>query len=330
MGRRWIGLVVAATIASGLMALGARADEQSDWLKARQVRFTAFQAAHPHPEAELVQIKAKTAALLAAAKVMDPAAVDKPALTWKAAEHPVELWDGPDLPQMVVVPAGEFSMGSPPAEFNHQSYEAPLHRVRIAYSFAVGKYPITVGEFARFAAETGYDAGDSCYTSESGPQPRSGRSWRQPSFPQTADHPAVCLNWNDAQAYAAWLTKKTGHDYRLLSEAEYEYVNRAGSQTSYWWGEDPAAACLNANGADLDALARFSQMRSNTACHDGFVFTSPVGSFRPNPFGLYDITGNAWSWLEDCWNDEIELFLYRQTPSDRKLALHMNKVCNVQ
>ena len=264
-----------------LAALAAHADDPSAWLKDRQARFAAFHAAHPHPDAEIARIKAKTAALLAAAPPMDPA-VDKPPLSWKATDKPEELWDGADLPEMIVVPAGEYSMGSPTTEYNHQSYEAPLHRVRVGYSFAVGKYPITVGEFARFVAETGYDAGDSCFTSEGGQQPRSGRSWRNPSFPQTSDHPAVCLNWNDAQAYVSWLVKKTGHAYRLLSEAEYEYVNRAGSQTSYWWGEDAAAACLYANGADLDALTHFPQMRANT-CHDGYVFTSPVGSSSPTP-----------------------------------------------
>lgn len=303
MHRLWVRVAGVAAFAASLTAFAARADDTSAWLKDRQARFAAFQAAHPHPDAELAKIKAKTAALLAAAPPLDPAAVDKPALSWKASDKPVELWDGADLPEMIVVPAGEYSMGSPATEYNHQSYEAPLHRVRIAYSFAVGKYPITVGEFARFVADSGYDAGDSCFTSEGGQQPRSGRSWRQPSFPQTNDHPAVCLNWNDAQAYVDWLAKKTGHKYRLLSEAEYEYVNRAGSQASYWWGEDQAAACLYANGADLDALTHFPQMRANTACHDGYVFTSPVGSFKPNPFGLYDITGNAWSWLADCWNE---------------------------
>jgi formylglycine-generating enzyme required for sulfatase activity len=301
MDRRWISIACIAAVGASLAALSAHADDPSAWLKDRQARFAAFHAAHPHPDAEIARIKAKTAALLAAAPPMDPA-VDKPPLSWKATDKPEELWDGADLPEMIVVPAGEYSMGSPTTEYNHQSYEAPLHRVRVGYSFAVGKYPITVGEFARFVAETGYDAGDSCFTSEGGQQPRSGRSWRNPSFPQTSDHPAVCLNWNDAQAYVSWLAKTTGHAYRLLSEAEYEYVNRAGSQTSYWWGEDAAAACLYANGADLDALTHFPQMRANT-CHDGYVFTSPVGSFKPNPFGLYDITGNAWSWLADCWNE---------------------------
>jgi len=288
MRRRWIGIAGVAALAASLTAFAAHADDLSVWLKDRQARFAAFQAAHRHSDAEIARIKARTAALLAAATAMDPAAVDKPALSWKTSDKPVELWDGADLPQMVVVPAGEYSMGSPTTEYNHQSYEAPLHRVRIAYSFAVGKYPVTVAEFARFVADTGYDAGDSCFTSESGQQPRSGRSWRQPSFPQTNDHPAVCLNWNDAQAYVAWLAKKTGRPYRMMSEAEFEYANRAGSTTTFWWGDDIGKNHANCNGCG-------SQWDRKMA--------SPERSFPPNPFGLYDTAGNAWSWMADCWND---------------------------
>jgi formylglycine-generating enzyme required for sulfatase activity len=295
---------LALLAALSFIALKAKADDPDAWLQDRQARFSAYRAAHPNPDAEIAQIKAKTAALIAASAPKGDlqAALDQPPVIWRAAAQPLELWDGADFPQMIVVPAGEYAMGSAASEVNHQTYEGPRHRVRIGYSFAVGKYPITVGEFAVFVADTHYDAGDQCFTTEEGDQPRRGRDWRNPSFAQTPTHPAVCLNWNDAQAYVAWLSRKTGHAYRLLSEAEYEYINRAGSTTVYWWGDDPAAACAYANGADLDTKARFPQMTTNT-CHDGYVFTSPVGSFKPNPFGLYDTTGNAWSWLSDCWND---------------------------
>ncbi|HVY33695.1 MAG TPA: formylglycine-generating enzyme family protein [Caulobacteraceae bacterium] len=285
--------LLAALVLSALVGAGARADDPTVWLKDRQARFAAYRAAHPHPDAEIAAIKAKTAA-------------------WKATEKPLELWDGAELPEMIVVPAGEFAMGSPDAEPNHQNSEAPRHRVRIGYPFAVGKYLVTVGEFARFAAETHYEAGDQCLTMEGGGlDSRTGRDWRHVGFDQTDNHPVICMSYGDAEAYVAWLSKKTGHAYRLLSEAESEYVNRAGSDAAYWWGDDPAAACTYANGADLDAKAQLPQLSANPACHDGYVFTSPVGSFKPNPFGLYDTTGDAWSWTDDCANDS-----YAGAPSD--------------
>jgi formylglycine-generating enzyme required for sulfatase activity len=130
-------------------------------------------------------------------------------------------------------------------------------------------------------------------------------NWRRPGFEQTGDHPAVCLSWNDAVAYADWLTKETGRPYRLPSEAEWEYAVRAGTTTSRFWGDDPNGACTYANVADRSAEARFPGGAVHD-CDDGHVFTAPVGSFKPNPFGLLDIQGNAWEWVQDCWNDGYE------------------------
>ncbi len=270
-GRR-VSVVAAALAAFALTSIAARADDAAAWLRDRQGRFAAYRAAHPNPDAEIAGIKAKTAALVAAAGSAGAlqAAVDRAPLSWRVSDKPLVLWDGPQFPQMIVIPAGEFTMGSKVGEYDHRAWETPRHRVRIANSFAVGQYPVTVGEFARFVAETGYDAGDQCFTSEGGQQPRSGRDWRRPSFDQTNDDPVGCLNYGDTLAYVAWLSKKTGHAYRLLSEAEAEYVNRAGSTTVFWWGDDPAAACAYANGADLDAQARFAQLTANS-CHDGYV-----------------------------------------------------------
>ncbi len=312
------GWIAAAAISMfSLTALAAKAEDSAAWLKDRQARFAAYHAAHPSPDAEIAQIGAKTAALVAAAGPAGEiqAAVDHAPLSWRTSDKLIELWDGADYPETIAVPAGEFSMGSKAEEFDHRAYETPRHRVRIGYSMAVGKYHVTLGEFARFVADTGYDAGNQCFTSEEGRQPRPGRNWRNPSFEQTSTHAAVCINWKDAQAYVAWLSRKTGHAYRLLSEAENEYVNRAGSTTSYWWGEDASAACAYANEADADAKVRFPQLTANT-CHDGYVFTAPEGSFKPNPFGLYDTASNVWSWLEDCFNDN-----YKGAPTDGSPSL---------
>lgn len=203
-------------------------------------------------------------------------------------------------PEMVWIPPGQFMMGSTDAGPTNHPTEGPLHSVSISYSFAFSRYPITVREFRAFVSETGYDAGSQCITSHDGEFAlHEGRNWSSPDFSQEDNNPAVCINWDDANAYAAWLSKKTGKSYRIPSEAEYEYANRAGTSTTYWWGNDPGLTCEYANGADLDLKAKRPKIPA-AECHDGFAYTSPVGRFRPNAFGLYDTTGNVWVWTLDC------------------------------
>ncbi len=298
MNQGWARIGALAALAA-LAFTTARADDASVW-KARQARYAAFSQTHSHPDAEIARIKARTAALIAKAAPFDPTAIDQPPAIWRASARPVALWDGADYPEMIVVPAGEFTMGSQDAETGRAANESPRHRVRIGYSFAVGKYPVTKGEFARFVAETGFNPGDSCFNFEPGDQPHPGRNFEKAGIDQTIDDPAVCMNEVNAQTYVNWLSRKTGHAYRLLSESEYEYAARAGTTTPFWWGEDANAVCAYANGADLDTHAQFPKM-SAAPCHDGFTTFAPVGSFKPNPFGLYDMAGNAWSILEDCW-----------------------------
>lgn len=302
----WTGIAVVAALAvSGICTASAKADDMSAWLQARQARFAAFRTAHPHTAAEIARIKAKTVALVKAAAVFDPTALDAAPLIWTASAKPLRLWDGPAYPEMVVIPAGEYTMGSPDAEAGRDVDEGPRHRVRIGYSFAMGITHVTVGEFKRFVSETHYDAGSSCVTNEPGAQPHPGRNFLNPGYSQTIDDPAVCMSLDSIQAYLAWLSRKTGHAYRLPSEAEYEYAERAGSITPWWWGSDPDAQCANANGSDLDTQARFPKLKAAN-CHDGYVFTAPVGRFKPNPFGLYDMAGEAWTVVADCWNDSYE------------------------
>ena len=141
---------------------------------------------------------------------------------------------------------------------------------------------------------------------------RSGLDWRNPGYRQDSGHPAVCVSWDDAQAYVSWLSRTTGHRYRLLSEAEWEYAARAGSGAARYWGNDEAGQCRHANGADGALRNRYSDWKWPTAtCNDGFVHTSPAGSFSANDFGLHDMLGNAWEWAEDCWHDD-----YSGAPSD--------------
>jgi formylglycine-generating enzyme required for sulfatase activity len=130
----------------------------------------------------------------------------------------------------------------------------------------------------------------------------AGKSWRDPGFKQGAAHPAVCLSWNDAQAYAAWQSKRSGKTYRLPSEAEWEYAARAGTSTSRYWGEDPKQACKFANVADRNLRAKYPNFPIHD-CDDRHAATAPVGSFLPNALGLYDMLGNVWEWTQDCWSE---------------------------
>ena len=181
-------------------------------------------------------------------------------------------------PEMVVVPAGSFMMGALPSEKGQDDDEGPVHRVTIAEPFAVGVYEVTFEEW------------DACVSGGGcGGYIPSGEGWGRGS------RPVINVGWNDAQAYVVWLSRKTGEAYRLLSEAEWEYAARAGTTTRYHWGDD------------------FGRNRANcgSRCRDGFPNTAPVGSFAANGFGLHDMHGNVWEWVEDCWKGS-----YVGAPSD--------------
>ena len=114
--------------------------------------------------------------------------------------------------------------------------------------------------------------------------------------------PVINVSWEDARAYAAWLSRKTGEGYRLLSEAEWEYAARAGTTSAYYWGADADSGCDYMNGADATAKSSNSEW-TTVSCDDGYLNTAPAGSFKPNRFGLYDVTGNVWEWVEDCYEN---------------------------
>ena len=216
--------------------------------------------------------------------------------------------DCDECPELVVVPSGSFEMGSPSSEEGRWDNEGPVHRVRIAQPFAVGMYEVTRGQWRRFVEETGHSSGHSCWTYEGGEwAERSGRSWRNPGFSQGEEHPVVCVSWEDARAYVGWLSRKTGEGYRLLSESEWEYVARAGTSTSRYWGESEAGQCRHANGADRALKSRYRDWEWKTAsCDDGYIHTSPVGRYTRNGYGLYDVLGNVWEWTRDCWNGSYD------------------------
>ena len=230
--------------------------------------------------------------------------------------------DCSDCPEMVVIGPGSFEMGSPASEEGRFDDEGPQHHVNFERAFALGRTEVTVGEFRRFVSASGYvsdaerHAGGKrgCYTWEGGDGKfgwRDGKNWRSPGFAQTEQHPVVCVSWNDARAYVVWLARRTGKAYRLPSEAEWEYAARGGTSTSRPWGDKLDEACTYANLADQSTGPRGLTWPVRHECSDGYWFTAPVGSYRANAFGLSDMIGNAWEWVEDVWHDN-----YQGAPQD--------------
>jgi formylglycine-generating enzyme required for sulfatase activity len=226
------------------------------------------------------------------------------------------LHDCPDCPEMIVVPPGRFLMGASAGEEEreqvpqpYRTRSQPITEITIARPFAIGRYPVTRGEFAIFVAATGHRAEGGCFTLSFARDPpqqfEEARDWRSPGFAQTDQHPVVCVSRADAQDYARWLGQRTGQPYRLPSEAEWEYAARAGTTTARFWDAAQGDICEYANVADRTftrALNFGTDPRYNFACTDGHVHTAPVGSYRPNAFGLYDMLGNVWQWVDDCRN----------------------------
>ncbi len=204
-------------------------------------------------------------------------------------------------PLMVEVPPGHFTAGPGYIERaawpDSYEYHHNLH-IEIGYRLAVGVYEVKRGEFARFVEATGHDARGSCSTNEYGSwRNRQNRDWSNPGYAQTDDHPVVCINWGDAQAYVKWLSSISGASYRLLSDSEWEYVARAGTVKARYWGHlFDVNQCAHVNGADTT-----TDIENRSLCSDGYKRTAPVGSFSKNEFGLYDVLGNVWEWVQDCW-----------------------------
>ena len=209
--------------------------------------------------------------------------VKQPPMTKTQPQKPVSLTgkvvrdrlkNGELGPEMVVVPAGSFHMGDIQGG---DQYALPIRTVKIQKPLAIGRYEVTFAEYDQFATAAGH-----WLPRDSG----WGRDRR----------PVINILWRDATEYAKWLSEQTGRRYRLPSEAEWEYAARGGRETAYWWGKQLLKAMANCNGCG-------SQWDNKQ--------TSPVGSFKPNPFGLYDTSGNVWEWIEDCWHDN-----YNRAPAD--------------
>lgn len=220
--------------------------------------------------------------------------------------------DCPECPEMVVIPAGSFDMGSPDSEEGRDDDEGPVHRVKVA-AFALGRTEITRAQFLAFVKQTKYVAGDKCWMFEDGRFSEREGDWRKPGFPQDYRHPVTCIGWNDARAYALWMSGKTGKQYRLPTEAEWEYAARGNTGSSRYWGDNPDEACKYANVTDATAKEQIPGALAWLAhnCTDSFAYTAPTGHFKANAFGLKDMLGNVWEWTEDSYYDS-----YDDAPAD--------------
>jgi formylglycine-generating enzyme required for sulfatase activity len=227
-------------------------------------------------------------------------------------------------PAVVVIPTGEFTMGSPDSEEGHRSNEEPQRQVKIGTGFALGEDDVTVVQFRAFVSDADYQTDaeklgtSSAYDEESGRMiDRRGASWKDDFLGEKAadNLPVVHVSWNDARAYALWLAARTGKKYRLPSEAEFEYALRAGSTTRYPWGDkNPTQVYANLTG-DGDRSPRLHRgwAKAFPRYSDGFWGPAPVGSFAPNKFSLQDIDGNVSAWIEDCWHEN-----YTRAPADSR------------
>ena len=208
--------------------------------------------------------------------------------------------------KLTLIPPGIFTMGAPPDEQWQSDDEGPQHQVTLTKAFYMGEHHVTVGQFRQFVQAAGYQTeaarGTGALISHGMAYKwEANGSWKNVGFPQADDHPVLCVSWLDAVAFGAWLSKKEGKTYLLPTEAQWEYCCRAGTQTAYPWGNNPHDGKGWANCADL-TLNDKSPDRFTFNWRDGFVYTSPVGSFRANGFGLYDMIGNALQWCDD-WYD---------------------------
>ena len=215
------------------------------------------------------------------------------------------IQDCDDCPELVVIPPGNFLMGTEvnAREVQMDRGEGPRVPITIDYKFLMGRTEVTHGQFKEFADETGYPARGGCRVWDGEFDERDDATWRNPYQPKRPrdDHPVGCVSWEDAQAYVDWLSEKAGVPYRLPTEAEWEYAGRAGTETPRFWGNSANQACEWANTFDIDAAEEYPFPWYPAACRDGYADLAPVASFKPNAFGLYDMIGNVWEWSQDCF-----------------------------
>ncbi|MAH84769.1 MAG: hypothetical protein CMF65_09325 [Magnetovibrio sp.] len=191
-------------------------------------------------------------------------------------------------PEVIVVPRGIYIMGLGAT----RGRDGPPHRVNITRPFAIGRYEVTFQEWSVCVAESGCT-----HTPDD-------HNWGR------LTRPVININWNQAKAFTKWLSTKTGHVYRLPSEAEWEYIHRAGTTTHFWWGDDVGKNRANCRDCESRSCCA---IKINLCCSHK---TKPIGAFLPNPFGVYDTAGNVFEWTEDCWNPN-----HKNAPTDMSARL---------
>jgi formylglycine-generating enzyme len=232
-----------------------------------------------------------------------------------------------------LIPAGEFMMGSGVSaaalakqfekEESDYADEHPQHRVRITQPFYLGQHEVTVGQFRRFVADSSYKTeaesdgkggyGFDLTTGKYEQDPKY--TWKNPGFAQRDDHPVVNVSWNDAVAFCSWLSREEGEEYRLPTEAEWEFACRGGTTTMYQHGDNPEGLAFVGNIADGTFSAKLDEnnlkLTGAISAKDGYAATAPVGDFRANPFGLHDMHGNVYEWCSDWYGDDY----YKNSPA---------------
>lgn len=231
------------------------------------------------------------------------------------------LPSGGNAPELVVIPVGSFQMGTPEGEADRKNNEGPRHSVDLRKGFALARAEVTVAQFRAFVNATGYaptsrqTGRSTIYDENTGSMvEQSGVNWQDDHAGKKADGnlPVVHVSWTDARAYADWLARETGKGYRLPSEAEFEYVIRAGSGARYPWGDgNPTRLVGNLTGEEDRSASRRSWSNAFPGYDDGYWGPAPVRSFEANRYGIHDINGNVSEWVEDCWHDN-----YQRAPAD--------------
>ena len=200
----------------------------------------------------------------------------------KLLTRPGGFRDCPECPLMIMLPAGKYKIGSPPDEFGRRDNEGPQKEIRFTRPFTVSRYEILRKEFAAFVSASRYRPSRYCGVNG---KLSNDHDWQKPGIPQTDRHPVVCITWKDASAYVDWLSRKTKRTYRLLTESEWEYAARAGAETPYITGLRISVAEAN-----------YDNTKKGTA---------PTGYSKQNKFGLFDVAGNVWEMVEDCWSEDM-------------------------
>lgn len=225
------------------------------------------------------------------------------------SETPLDVLNSGNIliPATELVRAGKFNMGCVSVRdavngLKCQRDEMPPVK-KTVFPFDMSTHEITVAQYRDFVRDTNRPKPDSCWIVNTKGQwkEEQGYHWGNTGFPQNDNSPVTCVSVQDAKDYLAWLSKKTGDKWRLPTEVEWEHAARAGGEAPYYWGTNPNDMCQHANGTDVSVSRRFPRWRTDK-CNDGYTFTAPVGSFKPNAWGFYDMLGNVWEWTDSCYD----------------------------